>query len=131
MRGTTVISVVVVFAVGLMAGAVTESRLADRQGPVGASEVAVEHVETANNCREISDAAMDVIELFGQFVGVLLDGNAVLAQVGQRAAARGLVRTGETEQIAASADQLEIMNSQITRALGVFEREAAQCFAQR
>jgi len=137
MRGTLALAVVVAFTIGMMAGAVTEQRLTGLHetetivAPVAETETIVPPVDRPDNCGEVADAAIDVIETFGEFVGVVLDGNAVLAQIGQRAAARGLVRQSETDKIAASANELETMNGRLARLLGDFERKAAQCYAQR
>jgi len=137
MRGTLVLAVGVAFTIGMMAGAVTEQRLAGPTqtetivAPVAETETIVPPVDRPDTCADVVDAAVDVIETFGRFVDVMRDSNAVLARVGQRAAARGIVRPSETEQVAVSAEELEVLNGQLVRLMGVFEREAARCYANR
>lgn len=88
-------------------------------------------VITDNYCRTVTDAAVDAIGAFTDFLDAMNDNNAMLATIAQRAAARGLVNQSDTDRLRNTNDTLELLNRELVYVLGTFEREAARCYAQR
>lgn len=84
-----------------------------------------------SNCRPVTDAAVDAIGAFTDFLDAMNDNNALLATIAQRAAARGLVDQSDTDRLRDTNDTIELLNRELVYVLGTFEREAARCYAQR